>query len=144
MASVTAIMSSIVTVIVLVVWYRRKTRKFHIKQKSQTAELEVDNDLYGFHKPRDVDVDSDSKQPLNQRDENSPSVQQDPVQADNPLYDSQPVHQEVHADNPMYGVFNAQAGTQETDAAYSDVNFDTRKAQIDTADQSLEYAYSKI
>ena len=114
-------------------WFRKKIGKFHI-EKSGQASIEVDNDLYGFNKQRDVD-DMDSKQPEDHYEEfNTPNVEA--VQADNPMYGN---HQ-GQANNPLYGT-NTQGGSLNTNETYSNINFDTRKVQMDS---EPEYSYCKF
>ena len=125
--------------VVLVVWYRKRRGKFHV-EKSQQACVEIDNDLYGFNRQHeDVNVNSGSGS-INSKPQNDyeydTSNDQQAVQADNPMYDSE--HRDAQVNNPLYG--GAQADTQKTDAVYSNIDTDTRKIQMNADD---DYAYCK-
>ena len=105
--------------------------KFHVDKTHEKAGLEVDNDLYGFSRQQDIGVDDDTKQPQGDYEYNTPDAQ-GAVAANNPVYDSE--HQNVPANNPMYGDSGG-------DATYTNVNFDTRKVQMGT---DSEYSYCKL
>ena len=107
--------------------------KFNVNQSKQT-EFEVDNNLYGFHSQQN---DSDTKEPQNLYEYSTLNAQET-EQVDNPMYDSG--HQEMQTNNTAYSSSNAQAGTLQTDATYSNVNFDGREVQMDT---NPEYTYCK-
>ena len=109
--------------------------KFHVG-KGQQAQFEVDNDLYGFNRqPEDLNVNGGSGTSKPQNYEYGTSNEQQAVQADNPMYDSE--HQ-VQV-NPMYG--DSQAATQTADAVYSNIDSDTHsKVQMNTDN---DYAYCK-
>ena len=125
---------SAVTVVILVVWYRRRVGSFHVDKNHPKASIEVDNDLYGFTRHQDMD---DTKQPGNRYVYSTPSPQNSGI-ADNPLYGDE--HKGVPANNPMHGESNSPADAQETEITYSNVNADTRTIQtgIDS-----EYSYCK-
>ena len=123
--------------VVLIVWYRKRTGKFHV-EKSKQAQFEVDNDLYGFSRQHeDVNVNGGSETSKPQNYEYDTSNEQEAVQANNPMYDSE--HRDLQV-NPLYGDSNAQDGTPTADAVYSNIGTDTHKIQMDTDN---DYAYCK-
>lgn len=122
---------STVTVVVLVVLYRKRMGKFQV-EKSHQAHVEVDNDLYGFtrqHEDLNVTDGGSGTNKLQNYEYDE--------QAINPLYKSG--HRDVQANYTLYGE-SQTAGTETADTVYSNIDTDTRKIQLNTDD---EYSYCK-
>ena len=117
---------------VLVLWYRKRMGKFHVKESNQAA-LEVNNDLYGFN--RKHEENNRTGQPEDHYAYDTLNKEQlEATQANNPLYDSD--LRDVQG-NQLHDDSNAQAAT---DAVYSNVETNTKRIQMDA---DTGYAYCK-
>ena len=126
---------SIVAVVVLVLWYRRRMGKFRVKESNQAA-LEVDNDLYGFNGKHEES--NGTGQPEDHRAYDTFTEQQleaSNSSANNPMYDSD--MRDIRQGNQLHDDSNAQAAT---DAVYSNIENNASKKQMDA---DTEYAYCK-
>ena len=118
--------------VLLVVWYRRRTGKFHV-EKSQQACFEVDNDLYGFTRQHeDLNVTNGGSDETNKLQNHYEYNEQ----AINPLYKSE--HRDVQV-NTLCSDSHTE-GTETADAVYSNIDTDTRTTQLTTDD---DYSYCK-
>ena len=143
----------IVTVIILLVWYRKRSGRFNV-EKNGKATFEVDNDLYGFMGKASesnlvtsnnyTDKDIYERYSIEKQGQPQQDIKQQAYAANeaNPLYEKST----LKSVNPLYKSSNSKSDelahyetSENSELTYDNITCNSKNVQ----ETDIEYAYCK-